>query len=184
MNQRKSSCWMLYMLQKFMINLVSLSKLTAKKVHWDTENDRLHYKSNIFCFTQSVERHWIVQYNDPEPNDWTLNERLFEFVKSLTISTFAASSDSKPDLIAIDVEWHDKLDHSESDIIANLKSEMLKIKIIDPIASKTMKCETCALIKTYQMMLRRSEQEKSINYSLEQVRYYLIQMIEIYNDDN
>ncbi len=75
------------------------------------------------------------------------------------------------------------LEHSGFETIKNLKKEVDEIKITElETSAKTIKCETCALIKAHHMMSRRSDQEKSVEHSLEQVRYDLIQMTKVYND--
>jgi hypothetical protein len=65
----------------------------------------------------------------------------------------------------------------------NLEKDVNEVKITElETSSKTIECETCALIKTHHMMSRRTDQEKSAEHSLERVRFDLISMIEIYND--
>jgi hypothetical protein len=75
------------------------------------------------------------------------------------------------------------LEHSDPETIKNLKKGVDEIKITEPeTSSKTIECETCALIKAHHMMSRRSGQEESAEHPLERVRYDLIQMTEAYND--
>lgn len=154
----------------FMTNLVCLSKLTAKNVHWDTENDRLHYKGTTFCYTQAVGGHWVLEYNDPDEKE--------EF------AAFAAGNDPRPDLVATGAEWHEMLGHPGPETIANLEKGVDGIKVTDPdSAPKSVQCETCALTKAHQIVSRRPGQEEPVNYPLGRVGYDLIQMTEAYNGD-
>jgi hypothetical protein len=42
---------------EFLTNLVCLSRLTSKGIHWDTEKSHLHTKNKTFCYTQPVGGH-------------------------------------------------------------------------------------------------------------------------------
>jgi hypothetical protein len=76
------------------------------------------------------------------------------------------------------------LSHSKSKIIVHLAEKVDEIKIDDfDSASFINRCETCALIKTHEIMFRRFEQKESIDYSLNRVDYDLISMNERYNED-
>jgi hypothetical protein len=76
------------------------------------------------------------------------------------------------------------LSHSRSNIIAHLAERVNEIKVNDlDSASSFNQCETCALIKTHEIMFRRLEQKKSIDYLLSRVDYDLISMNEKYNDN-
>ncbi len=76
------------------------------------------------------------------------------------------------------------LSHSRSKVIAHLVEKIDVIKINDLDSASTInRCETCVLIKTHEIMSRRSKQEESIDYSLSRVDYDLISMNEKYNDD-
>jgi hypothetical protein len=79
---------------------------------------------------------------------------------------------------------HEMLEHSKSKIIAHLAEKINEVKINDFDSISTInRCETCVLIKTHEIMSRRSRQEESIDYSLNRVDYDLISMNEKYNDD-
>ncbi len=76
------------------------------------------------------------------------------------------------------------LSHSRSEVIAHLVERIDEIKINDLDSASTInRCETCALIKTHEIMFRRSKQEESIVYSLYRVDYDLISMNEKYNEN-
>ncbi len=173
---------------EFMTNLVCLSKLIAKKIHWDTENNRLHHKKETFCYIQSVNEHWIVEYNDSDESTNLMFNDHETFVEpslsSTTVAAFVASKDARPDLVAIDEKWHEMLSHSEPEIIANLELKVTEVKVINLPALIIEKCETCALTKAHQMMSRRTGQKESTDFLLERMRYDLISMIEAYNGDH
>ncbi len=76
------------------------------------------------------------------------------------------------------------LEHSRSEIITHLAERINEIKIDDlNSASSINRCETCALIKTHEIVSRRIDQKESIDHSLNRVDYDLISMNEKYNDD-
>ncbi len=76
------------------------------------------------------------------------------------------------------------LEHSRSKIIAHLAERVDEIKIDDlDSASSINRCETCALIKTHDIVSRRIDQKEFVDYSLNRVDYDLISMNEKYNDD-
>jgi hypothetical protein len=81
-------------------------------------------------------------------------------------------------------EWHEMLEHLKSKIIVHLVERINEIKVDDlESASSINKCETCALIKTHEIVFHRIDQKESIDHSLSRVDYDLISMNEKYNDD-
>jgi hypothetical protein len=154
---------------EFFINLICLIKMMKKKVHWDIEKKRLHRKEVIFCVVESVENHWVLENN--------FSDQKFE--------TFEVKSKTfKSDLMITNKEWHEMLNHSKSKIIAHFAERVNEIKVNDLDSALFInRCETCALIKTHEIMSRRFEQKKSIDYSLNRIDYDLISMNEKYNED-
>jgi hypothetical protein len=76
------------------------------------------------------------------------------------------------------------LEHSKSKIIAHFVEKIDEVKIDDlESASSINKCETCALIKTHEIVFRQIDQKESIDHSLNRIDYDLISMNEKYNDD-
>jgi hypothetical protein len=61
-------------------------------------------------------------------------------------------------------------------------STSIKIDDFDSV-SLINRCETCFSIKTHEMMFRRIEQKKSIDYSLNRVDYDLISINEKHNEN-
>jgi hypothetical protein len=155
---------------EFFINLICLIKMMKKEVHWDIEEKRLHRKEIIFCDVESIENYWVFEKN------FSIDEGFEAFE--------AKSETFKFDLMIPNKEWHEMLSHSRLKIIAHLVERVDEIKINDlDSTSMINRCETSVLIKTHEIMSRRSRQEKSIDYSLNRVDYDLISMNEKYNDD-
>jgi hypothetical protein len=154
---------------EFFINLICLIKMMKKRIHWNIEEKRLHRKEIIFCVVESVKNHWILENN--------FSDQKFK--------TFEAKSETfKSDLMITSREWHEMLEHSRSKIIAHLAERIDEIKIDDlESASSINKCETCALIKTHEIVFRRIDQKESIDHSLSRVDYDLISMNEKYNEN-
>ncbi len=76
------------------------------------------------------------------------------------------------------------LNHSRSKIIAHLAERVDEIKVENLDSSSSInRCETCALIKTHEIVSRRIDQKESIDHSLNRIDYDLISMNEKYNDD-
>ncbi len=155
---------------EFFISLICLIKMMKKEIHWNIESQRLHRKEVIFCVVESVKDHWVLENN-------LSNQTFYE--------TFEIKSrKSKSDLMITSRKWHEMLEHSKSKIIAHLAERVDEIKIDDlESASSINKCETCALIKTHEIVFRRIDQKESFDHSLNRVDYDLISMNEKYNDD-
>ncbi len=76
------------------------------------------------------------------------------------------------------------LEHSRSKIIVYLAERIDEIKVDDLESTSSInKCETCALIKTHEIVFRRIDQKESIDHSLNRVDYDIISINEKYNDD-
>jgi excinuclease UvrABC ATPase subunit len=154
---------------EFFINLICLIKVMKKEIHWNIERQRLHRKEIIFCVVESVENHWVLENNS--------SNQTFEIFE-------VKSKASKSDLMITSRKWHEMLEHSKSKIIAHLAEKIDEIKIDDfDSASSINRCETCALIKTHEIVSRRIDQKESIDHSLSRVDYDLISMNEKYNND-
>jgi hypothetical protein len=153
---------------EFFISLICLIKMMKKKIHWDIESKRLHRKEIIFCFVELIENHWVLENN--------FSNQMFE--------TFEAKSEAfKFDLMITSRKWHEMLEHSRSKIIVHLAERIDEIKVDDLESTSSInKCETCALIKTHEIVFRRIDQKESIDHSLSRVDYDLISMNEKYND--
>jgi hypothetical protein len=155
---------------EFFISLICLIKMMKKEIHWDIESKRLHRKEIIFCFVESIENCWVLEKNS------LIDDRFDAFE--------AKSKASKSDLMITSREWHEMLNHSKSKIIVHLAERINEIKVNDlDSASFINRCETCALIKTHEIVSRRFEQKESIDYSLNRIDYDLISMNEKYNEN-
>jgi hypothetical protein len=154
---------------EFFINLICLIKMMKKKVHWNIENQRLHRKEIIFCIVESIEDHWILENNS----------------SNQTFETFEIKSETfKSDLMITSRKWHEMLEHSRSKIIAHLIEKINEIKVDNfESTSSINKFETCALIKTHEIVFRRIDQKESIDHSMSRIDYDLISMNEKYKND-
>jgi hypothetical protein len=153
---------------EFFISLIYLIKMMKKEIHWNIESKRLHRKEIIFCFVESIEDHWVLENN--------FSNQMFE--------TFEIKfKTSKFDLMITNRKWHEMLEHSKSKILVHLAEKVDEIKVDDfESTSSINKCETCALIKAYEIVSRRIDQKESIDHSLSRIDYDLISMNEKYND--
>ncbi len=157
----------------FLINLICLSRFIVKNVHWNTERRHLHINEITFCYTESIEKHWVLK------NNLSLSNQSNEFAVFATKSVM-----SKSNRIAIDAEWHIMLSHVNFEIIAHLEKSIDDVKIIDDSSVlTTIACETCAFIKTHHVISRRLEQFESASYLLNRINFDLIFMHRAYNDD-
>jgi hypothetical protein len=157
------------LMSEFFISLICLIKMMKKEIYWNIENQRLHRKEIIFCVVESVEDHWVLENNS----------------SNQTFETFEVKSETfKSDLIITNKKWHEMLEHSKSKIIVHFAEKINEIKVDDlESASSINKCETCALIKTHEIVFRRIDQKESIDHSLSRIDYDLISMNERYNDN-
>ncbi len=65
--------------------------------------------------------------------------------------------------------------HSKSKIIAHLAERINEVKVDDHDSALFInRCETCALIKTNEIVFRRIDQKESIDHSLSRIDYNLI----------
>jgi hypothetical protein len=153
---------------EFFINLICLIKIMKKEIHWDIESKRLHRREIIFCFVESLKNHWVLEKKS-----------------SNRFETFKVKSEAfKSDLMITNKKWHEMLKHFESKIIVHLAEKVDEVKVDNLDSASTInRCETCVLTKTHELMSRRLEQKKSIDYFLNRVDYDLISMNERYNEN-
>jgi hypothetical protein len=143
----------------FLTNLVCLRRFSDKGVLWDTQNNRLHKDGKTFCYTQSVDDYWVLQYGSPDAAE-------------SAYGAFASSRVPRPTLEATATEWHKILGHPGPETIAHLEKAVDNVKVTGS-ASTTMRCETCALTKAHRVVSRRSGQEEPAGEPLSRVSYDL-----------
>jgi hypothetical protein len=78
--------------------------------------------------------------------------------------------------------WHAALGHSGLETIAYFKGAVNGV-IVDSKALATTEYETCALLKAYKIVSRRSDKKNPAIELLARVIYNLISLILAYNDD-
>jgi hypothetical protein len=77
----------------FLINLVCFNIFIVNNVYWDTEKRHLHTNEITFCYTESIERHWVLK------NNLSFSNQSDEFAILATKSIM-----SKSNRVAIDAE--------------------------------------------------------------------------------
>ncbi len=77
-----------------------------KRVHWDTEFNRLHVNGSTFCHTKPVDGHWVLENNSPDHVD-----QVVETVDFITDLTTDLITEITPELTTeITFELNDELD--------------------------------------------------------------------------
>ncbi len=122
-----------------------------------------------FASLKSIEDHWVLENNS----------------SNQTFEAFEVKSEiSKFDLMITNKKWLEMLNHSKSKVTVHLAERINEVKINNLDSASTINwCETCVLIKTHEIMSRRSKQEELIDYLLSRVDYDLILINEKYNED-
>jgi transposase InsO family protein len=152
----------------FFTNTASLDRFTAKGVHWDTQNQRLHHYSKTFCYVERVSKHWALEHS-PLPTS------------TASIASFASSTAPREDIKATADRWHAILGHPEHEAVTHLQKSV-EGAVVTAEPSKAV-CEACALSKAREIVSRRSTKEEPAAEPLARVAYDLIQMTTAYNED-
>jgi hypothetical protein len=129
-----------YILICFVI-LVFQSKLEKEEFDSDSFIKTLiHLKTNKqICEIQERFEVQLLEYNLISRNDQRMTNSV-QFSKNIMIK-------------AISWQWHQRLEHCRSQMIDHLSKEWI---ISDDAASKTIKCETCAVFKTHKLVQKQS----------------------------
>lgn len=151
----------------FFTSLVCLRRFTEKGVHWDTQNERLHSNGEIFCYTKSVDDHWVLEYHEPAEN-------------AEISASFATSRGPRPQAAKSAAQWHTALGHPGPDAISHLETAVDGIAVTGQ-APTTIQCEVCSLSKAHHVISRRSEKEDPAEDPLARVAYDLISLSTAYN---
>jgi hypothetical protein len=151
----------------FMTNLVSLSRLVQKGVHWDTAKACLHRDGNTLCYVYAYDGHWVLNKGTPA-----------------SVSAYPAySTQPKPTRTLPASHWHQILGHANQDAIHHLSTAVNGTQISLRDAPTTTECESCSLSKAKQLISRRTDQEEPATRPFDRVSYDLIPMTEAYNGD-
>ena len=153
----------------FLANLICLRRFTEKGVHWDTQNNRLHRDGKTFCYTQSVDDHWVLEYGPPD-------------VPESIYGAFGSSSRKPRTLTATATEWHEILGHPGPETIDHLEEAVENVRVIGT-ATSTTECETCAVTKARHIVSRRLGNEEPASKPLGRIGYDLMPMDESFTDD-
>lgn len=151
----------------FLTNLVSLSRLVQKGVHWDTEKSHLHKAGIPLCYVRPFNGHWLLNCEDPvQPN-----------AAFLVHSAQPRQTRSLPKS-----HWHQILGHAGQEAIQHLPSATDGAELSD-VSTDTSICEVCQLAKAKQVISRRTEHAEPTQSPFDRVSYDLIPMAEANNGD-
>ena len=124
---------------KFVINLISIYMLRKKDIHFDFKINLL-YKRVLINRQQICFIFWI--------NYFSCFQHQKTFIKSILSIFIVLRAFSKNDAWL----WHTRMKHSKSINLQKLKTNNLKMKLIDFFI---IDCETCVKIKITRQSLRR-----------------------------
>ena len=158
----------------FLTNLVSLSRLVKKGVHWNTEKAHLHKDGKTLCYIRPFDGHWILNDEDPvQPNS------------NASFPVRSAQPRTNRSLPA--TNWHQILGHASQEAIQHLPSATNGAEISDmstaDVSTNIPICEVCRLAKAKQVISRRTDHEEPTQGPFNRVSYDLIPMTEAYNRD-
>ena len=151
----------------FMTNLVSLSKLVEKGLHWDTEKGTLRKGGKDLCYIKRLGGHWTLTANPLDvdaPND--------------AGGAFHASKAPKQASLT---QWHQILGHANLESIKHLpgSTDGAVVTYIDGRDS----CDPCRLAKATQVISRDPDQERPAQKAFDRVSWDLIPVEEGFNGD-
>jgi hypothetical protein len=158
----------------FKTNLVSLTKVKAKGVHWDTEKMHLHTKGKTLCLVDEINGIAVLEH--PRQDLTSI---------SSSYASFSTNIAEKPIRSATESKWHHTMAHVNSEAIQHLEAatEGVKVTKEDP-APKTHECQPCALAKAHQIISRSPEKEEDSDTPFYRISYDMIQLDEAYNSCN
>jgi hypothetical protein len=99
-----------------------------------------------------------------------------------THTALVTSYDSRPPVTESAAHWHAALGHPDPETIAYLKSTVNGV-IVDSKTPAITEYETCALLKAYKIVSRRSNKKNSAAEPLARVIYDLIPLTLVYNSN-
>ena len=125
---------------KFVVNLISIYMLRKKNIHFDSKINLL-YKRVLINRQQICSIFWI--------NHFSCFQHQEIFIKLILLIIIVLHAFSKNDAWL----WHTRMKHSKSMNLQKLKTNNLKMKLIDFFITD---CETCIKIKITRQISRRS----------------------------
>ena len=158
----------------FMTNLVSLSRLVKRGVHWNTETGQLSRDGKVLCSVSALDGHWTIT-TEPTATPEEPQEEPSAF-------PIQDSSLPRPHRALSAQHWHNIMGHASQEAIRRLPSACTGVQITQDNAGVV--CESCRLAKATAIVSRRPGQEEQADRPFARVSYDLIQMTEAYNSDN
>jgi GAG-pre-integrase domain/Subtilase family len=146
----------------FHTNIVSLDRLMQKKVHWNTEQQELRHKGEVFGILEKHHGQWVLEYSPIS-----------------TASFTAISTKPRPDSSASANQWHQRLGHIGPEALEHLPTAVTGAELTD--GPSTIQCEACSTSKAHKLVSRRPVPRADTPF--ERVHLDLIQMTEGFNGD-
>ncbi|OQV11381.1 GAG-pre-integrase domain-containing protein, partial [Cladophialophora immunda] len=170
----------------FMTNIVSLSRLNSKGVHFSTETSQLTRNGKVIAKIEPVAGHWIVSVdNQPKRATFAVaasaqgaRSEGQEMVAQAHPAAFALEKAQQDhDLSAL---WHARMAHPGPQALARLPGAVVGIR---PFAINHAICEACRLSKATQLISRSSDREYPEEHPFHRVSCDLLELDEGYNGD-
>jgi hypothetical protein len=152
----------------FMTNVVALSIMTKKGVHWDTEKSHLHRNGKEFCKIHEQGGHW------------TLTAQPLIRQKTAMVTATAKSMEPKRRTHTAR-EWHELLGHPSHEALGHLVDATKGITMSDSLRIGV--CEPCKLSKATQLVSRRTGNEDPTRGPFDRVSWDLIHLDESFDGD-
>ena len=188
-----------------MSNLVSLSRLTAKGVHWNTQEGCLTRQGTPIAYIQQIKGHWSLshysQLNSAHAAAATSIKQT-TIVQTLAVVRITTQepqaipsgvSEDTPSSLATqtldsrDTEltqlWHRRLGHPGIDALRHLQGSTEGIEGFTVDAASVSHCDTCRLAKATQQISRSSDKEHQEPEPFYRVSCDFIEWDEGYNGD-
>ena len=151
----------------FMTNLVALSKLVEKGLHWDTERGTLRREGKDLCYIHRLGGHWTLTTTPLDTDDSTKVGNVFSATKAPKQATLK--------------EWHRILGHANYESLRHLSTETKGVMVTNTESPES--CDPCRLGKATQLISRDSDQERPAKGPFDRVSWDLIPMQEGFNGD-
>ena len=176
-------------LPRFMTNIVSLSLLMQKDVHWNTKTGYLTRNDHPIAVVNRFNGHWTLSsgsasqaklsnvVDDEDEDEYEGVESLF---KALSIEGCVCRDDSASFAVErslidsnLSVLWHARLGHPGVGALSHLSSSTNGVPRF--VLDKTI-CETCMLSKATEIVSRTAERETPEEHPFHRVSCDLIQL--------
>ena len=139
----------------FLTNVVSLERLNAKGVHWDSERPSYLKRNGYdFAYLEQVGKHWVLQ-KDIHIEDMNYEAKSYSvFATRKTRSDNRVKKSAKPlETIMTASMAHKVFGHASAEVIEHLEGSLRGLKIDNSVpAPSTVKCTACATLKATEIV--------------------------------